>query len=121
MKLLYREYLRLKRLQPHSLLLFYYSKHACDFLGHDARLVAQCAAKCVLARDTIKVNDTPVEIVYAHWANGQLVQRLVTAGHHVAICRLEQETLPDLLTHIPSFEQLSLIRSHTDGEVSTSP
>lgn len=122
MKLLYREYLRLKRLQPDHLLLFYYSQHACDFVGHDARLVAQCAPKCVIARDTIKIDNTPVEIVYARWANGQLIHQLLTAGHRVAVCRLQQDPLPNPLDNIPSLEQLPLIRNQTDGEtISASP
>ncbi len=122
MKLLYREYLRLKREYPEHLLLFYFGNQACDFVGHDARIVAQVAPKCVIRQNKIKVDTIPVEIVYARWANGQLVQQLIAAGHPVALCRLQQDPLPDPLDNIPSLEQLPLIRNQTDGEtIATSP
>ena len=116
MRALYREYLRLKHQYPDHLLLFYYSDQACDFLGHDARVVAQYAPKCVIARDTIRIDAIPVEIVYARWADGELVHQLLTAGHRVAVCRLQQDVLPDPLTNIPSLEQLPLIRNQTGGK-----
>ena len=116
MRALYREYLRLKHQYPDHLLLFYYGQQACDFLGHDARVVAQCAPKCVIARDTIRIDAIPVEIVYARWADGELVHQLLTAGHRVAVCRLQQDVLPDPLTNIPSLEQLPLIRNQTGGK-----
>ena len=120
-KTLYREYLRLKRLHPDDLLLFYYGQQACDFLGYDARVVAQYAPKCVIARDKIRMDAILVEIVYARWADGQLVHQLLTAGHRVAVCRLQQNALPDPLTNIPSLEQLPLIRKQIDGKVDISP
>ena len=58
----------------------------------------------------------PVEIVYARWADGELVHQLLTAGHRVAVCRLQQDVLPDPLTNIPSLEQLPLIRNQTGGK-----